>query len=146
MEFKTLKDIFSLIAAIFASIASLLLLGSGVLFIVLASHNATDFIVEGLRNGTINTTMNGTPEEVAQALQATLFPALAIVMFIIFAFALGGAILCFLQRGKDSEGLSIAVLVLGVLSGDIIVILAGVFGILSALDQRKKVSSSNDAQ
>ena len=114
------------ILAIFAAVASL---AGAIAFIVFSSPQYTSMILEGLQNGTIHSTLPGTPEQVAAQIQA-MFLIFGIVLAVEVAIISGSAAVAFLAKSKQTSGLYIANIVLGVLSGSVLLIVGGILGLV----------------
>ena len=72
------SEILLLISGILSIIAAFGYLVSMIVFFVLGSPSFTNIVIQGLEDGTIQTTIQGTPAEVAAFMQLT-FMTLAIV-------------------------------------------------------------------
>ena len=122
---KKVGNILILLAGIFTIVGAVgVLIGSIVLF-ALTSPSATQTIINGIKDGTIQSDLPGTPEEVAAALQAS-FAVIAVVLLIITFVEVGCAVLAFLARKKQTQGLYIANLVIGILGGSLFSIIGAI--------------------
>ena len=126
---KKASNIILLIGAIlsFASIIGLLI-GAIILF-VLGSPVCTQFIIDGINNGSINSSYGGSVEEVATFVQLTLIIT-AVVLLIVAVPTVASGILALRARRLEKEGLYIASIVLGVVCGNVIIIVGAILGML----------------
>lgn len=126
---KKVANILFLVAAILSIVLTVTYGILGIMFFVFGAPQYKEIIVKGLEEGTINSSIPGSPEEIATALQAT-FIGLG-VMFVIMAVLAGVNIFfSFKGRNSDSKGVFIANIVLGFLSSIIVNLVAGIFGLI----------------
>lgn len=128
---RKIGNILLLIAGILTIVGSLGCVAGAITLLIFSDPSYHAMIVDGLSNGTIQSSLPGTPEEVATEIQL-MFLIFGIVLAVEVLFAIGCAVVAFLARNKQSSGLYIANIVLGVLNGSIFSILGGLFGVLSA--------------
>ena len=126
---RKIGNVLLIIAGVFAILGSVGCLIGGIVLFVFSSPQYTAMIIEGLENGTIRSTLPGTPEQVAMQVQL-MFLIFAIVLIVEVAIAIGCAVVAFLARSKQSGGLYIANIVLGVLNGSLFSVLGGIFGLV----------------
>lgn len=131
---RKIGNILLIIAGIFTIIGSLGCLGGSIAMFVFAGPQYTNAIAEAFANGTIHTTLPGTPEQAAAMFQSMLF-AFAIVLAIEVLVAIGCAVVAFLANSKQTSGLYIANIVLGVLNGSLFSVLGGIFGLVGKEDK-----------
>lgn len=124
------SEILLLISGILSIIAAFGYLVSMIVFFVLGSPSFTNIVIQGLEDGTIQTTIQGTPAEVAAFMQLT-FMTLAIVFIFLLLFAVGSAIVAFLGKKKGGTALYILNIVFGLLSGTILNIVGGIIGLVA---------------
>ena len=110
-------------AITYAILAIVFLVGAGA---------GTQAIIQGLQDGTI--TVSGYPNELtaeqAAALYVTIFTAVGVVMAIMLVFAIVEIVLLFRARKVETQGSYIAVLVVGILSGNVLALVAGILGLV----------------
>ena len=127
---KKASDILMLISGVISILWAVGYLISAIVFFVLCSPQATEFIVNGLKDGTIHSTLPGTPEEIAAALQI-VFLTIAVIMVVALAFAITCAVFSFTTKNSRSTIGYILVLVFGVLSGTFVGTVGGILGLVS---------------
>ena len=114
-----------------------LLIGAIVLF-VFGSPAMHDMIVKGIQEGTINTSFDGDPETVANAVQAMFITAGVIVMIAILPTILC-AIFSLVANKKSTDGWYIVVIVFSALTGSLFGIVGGILGVVANSGQPKQV-------
>ena len=128
-EMRKIGNILLLIAGILTILGTVGYIVASIMLFVFSGPAYKDALIEGLTNGTIHSSLPGTPEQVAGEIQV-IFLAFAIVCAVEVLFAIGCAVVAFLARSKQSSGLYIANIVLGVLNGSIFSIIGGILGVL----------------
>ena len=104
-------------------------LAGAIALIVFSGPQYTSMIIEGLQNGSIQSTLPGTPEQVTAQIQL-MFLVFGIVLAVEVAIISGSAAVAFLAKSKQTSGLYIANIVLGVLSGSVLLIVGGILGLV----------------
>ena len=130
---KKIGNILLIIAGVLTIIGSVGCLIGAIVLGVFSSPQFTQMIIDGLANGTIKSSIPGTPEQVAAQVQL-VFLILAIVWAVEVLFAIGCAVVAFLANKKQTSGLYIANIVLGVLNGSIFSVVGGIFGLVAKED------------
>lgn len=126
---RKIGNVLLLIAGILAIFAAVASLAGAIALIVFSGPQYTSMILEGLQNGSIQSTLPGTPEQVTAQIQA-MFLIFGIVLAIEVAIISGSAAVAFLAKSKQTSGLYIANIVLGVLSGSVLLIVGGILGLV----------------
>lgn len=128
---KRIGNILLLVTGILAIIGTVGYIAVSTLFYVFASPSFTDTIKSGIESGTIKVQgyTSGDATEYAKTTQLVLLIA-AIIFTIQVLFSIGCALIAFLARKKESAGLYITNIVIGVLNGSIFSIVGGILGIL----------------
>ena len=126
---KKIGNVLLLIAGILAIFAAVASLAGAIALIVFSGPQYTSMIIEGLQNGSIQSTLPGTPEQVTAQIQL-MFLVFGIVLAVEVAIISGSAAVAFLAKSKQTSGLYIANIVLGVLSGSVLLIVGGILGLV----------------
>ncbi len=119
-----------LIGGILAIVSATFLLLGSIPFFIYSSPAGTNAIIQGLENGTIRTTFVGTIEQQAAAIQNMLF-GFAIAFTVTGVLVIPTAILAFMARNTDNQGLFIANIILSVFNGQIICLIGGILGLVA---------------
>ena len=101
----------------------------GVIFTLFSKPEATQDIITGLHDGSITTSFTGTEAEQAEQIQR-LFGIFGVVFFVLSAMYLLDAIVSAFALKKNAKVLSIVVIVLNVVLGNIILVIGGVLGLI----------------
>ena len=133
---KKASDILLLIGAIFTIFAAIgCLIGMIVLF-VFASPNYTQVLVDAIKSGEIHSDVQGSAEEIAAVLQLGFrFGGIGCLVATLCEVAV--VVVAFVARAKQTTGLYIASLVLGVLGGSLLVLLGSIFGLVGLSEEKK---------
>ena len=127
---KKAAKILFIISSVLSYIYAVLFLATVVVLIVFGTPACTQILVDGLKNGTIHSSIQGTPEQVAGIIQGIfMITGCCSIPFVIFAFISG--IVSTLGAKKDTSTIYILNIVFGVLSGVILNTVAGVLGLLA---------------
>ena len=126
---RKIGNVLLLIAGILAIFAAVASLAGAIASIVFSGPQYTSMIIEGLQNGSIQSTLPGTPEQVTAQIQL-MFLVFGIVLAVEVAIISGSAAVAFLAKSKQTSGLYIANIVLGVLSGSVLLIVGGILGLV----------------
>ena len=134
---KKVSNVVLLIGGILAFLEVFGLIVAGIVMLVLGSPACTNIIVEGVKNGTVHVSgQEGTPEEIAVVAQLILVIT-GIVMFLISLPTVAAGVVALIARVKEKDGLYIASIVLGIVSGYNFVIIAG--GILGLIKEKNSI-------
>ena len=109
----------------------------GLFFLLFTSPGMRDIIIQGLEEGWIETTMEGTPEEIAAAVQM-VYGALAAVFIPIAILALVSALLCIKAVKRPSRGVYIANIIFGALTDSGLPIVGAILGLITLSQEEKK--------
>lgn len=122
-------DVLLIISGVFSIIAAIGYAISAVVLFLFASPAFKDLVIRGLQEGTINSTIPGTPEEVATFVQS-FFLGFAIGFMVALILSILCAVFSFKTR-KDATNIGyILTLVFSALSGTIIGMVAGILGLV----------------
>ena len=128
---KKVSSILFLVGGIYSVVCAVIFLMLGGGFIVLSGPAFTAYIVEGIKNGTINTTFEGiTPEEIAAIVQA-LFVGYGIGMIFFTVLSTVNAVVSFMARKSANKGMMIANIILGAVSCMVVNLVGGIFGLIA---------------
>ena len=134
---KKASDIWLIIGGVLAILCAIGFLVSGIIMLVFASPQFKEMIIRGLEEGTIHTTLPGTPEQVATVVQQAFLIAGACFLPG-FIFAVLSAVFSFLGPKKASNTIYILNIVFGVLGGSVVNTIGGVIGLLVPQNERKQ--------
>lgn len=126
---RKIGNVLLILAGIFAILGCLGALGGSIALIVFSGPQFKQMIIDGLANGTIKSDLPGTPEEIATGVQA-IFLGVGIFLAVEVLFTFGCAAVSFAAKAKQTSGLYIANIVLGVLTGSIFALVGGIFGLI----------------
>lgn len=126
---KKASDILLLIAGIVSIMAAIFYLVLMIVFFVLGSVD-TSTIAQYIREGKINSSINGTAEEQAEVIKV-LFVVLAIVFLILTVFTVVNAVISFVGKARGTKGLYIANIVFGILSSVVLNLVGGILGVVA---------------
>lgn len=127
---KKAGQVLLLISGIFTIISTIGVIVGGIVCLFFAGPEARQWIIDGIKDGTITTTIPGTPEEVAAILQSTLL-IVGISLLVSIVVTVGCAVVAFLATKYDSKGLYIANIVLGIVGGSIFSLIGGILCLAS---------------
>ncbi len=130
MDMKKAGQILLLISGIFTIISAIAVIIGGIVCLVFAGPELRQVIIDGIKDGTITTTIPGTPEEVAAILQST-FLVVGISLLASVIVIVGCAVVAFLGVKFNSKGLYIANIVLGIVGGSIFSLIGGILCLAS---------------
>ena len=129
---KKASDILLLIGSILSFSLIAVYLISSIVFFVLGSPAAKQFILDGINNGSIGSSIPAdSPEQLVTILQA-MFIASGVVMFIPMAFAIVSGIVALKARRNATRGLYIANIVFGIISGSEINLVGAILGLIAS--------------
>ena len=127
---KKVSNVLLLIGAILSFISVFALIIVGIVMFVFASPMMKDLIIEGINNGSIQSSFTGDAETVAASVQQ-LFLIVGIVMLVISLPTIIVAIISLVARKKMTNGLMITVIVLAIISGELINLAGGILGLVA---------------
>ncbi|MCR5078556.1 MAG: hypothetical protein K6B65_01350 [Bacilli bacterium] len=142
---KRASQILLLIGEIVEIVGAAVLLLLGIGFLVFALPSMTDVLIEGLENGSIQTSFVGTNEEAARMIQAT-FSGVSVLMFVLAAFSAVGAIITIFARRNPTLSLLVATIILGIISGTEVAAVGAIFGIVSTTKEEQSIDKRESAQ
>ena len=138
---KKASDILLLLSSIFSFIAFGALIITGLILIVLALPSNSQWIVDGLNNGTVYSSFGTTIEEKTAIVQLVLALS-SIVVFVIAILALPCAILALLAKNKGGTSLYVAALVFSILTTETLGIVGAILGLIDESEKSKFNSKS----
>lgn len=127
-----------LVGAIVSIVCALTFLILGIVFSVVGSAPVEE-IAKGIQEGTITTSATGTIQEQAEAVKL-IFSVLGIVFIVFTVCCIPNTVLGFMGMKKRSNAFYVWNIVLGALSGTIITILGGIFGIIANGQEDKLIA------
>ena len=127
---KKISDIVLVIGGILGILAILGFLAGTILSAVIANGGIKDVIVSGIEDGSINVGTDGTTEEKYQYVVA-VFKIMMVLFIVLMVFDLMCVIICFVSAKKSKSGLYIADIALGVLLGNLIILIGGILGLIA---------------
>ena len=126
-KLKKAAQIVMLVGAILGIVSIVGLLIAAIVFFIVGGN--ADLIRQMIADGTIKTTAQGTPEEIAQVV-ATVFVALGVFCIVLVVPALVAAILGFKNKSVVSKGGLIATIVLSVLGCNTVLLVGSILGVV----------------
>lgn len=127
---KNAAKILMLIGAIISIFAAVTFLILGLVFVLMGiDSEAKNSIIQGLSDGTITTTFEGTYEEQATAIQL-VYAVLGFAFVIWTVVLLIGSVITFVARSKYNKPLLIITIILGVVGMVYINSVGAVFGLI----------------
>ncbi len=126
---KKASDICLIIGGVLAILNAIGFLVASIIMFVFASPAFKQMVIEGLQNGSINSSIPGTPEEVATALQV-VFLGLGCGFLPFFLFAVLSAVFSFIAPKKGTNVFYVLNIVFGVIGASIVNTVGGVIGLL----------------
>ncbi len=131
---KKAADILLIISGIISIVWAVGYLIAAIVFFILSSPQFGQYIIDGLNNGSIHSTIPGTPEQQVAAIQLA-FLIVGIVMAIALAFSIACAVFSFIGRNKRSTVSYVLIIMFSVLSGTIVGLVGSIFGLVSKDEQ-----------
>lgn len=126
---KKASSILYLVGAIVSIILIVTFGALASLYIVFALPEFKNAIIEGLQNGSIKSSIQGTPEEVATAIQH-MFVIMGTIFSIVAAFNIVNTVICFLSRKVNNHTNSVLNIIFGLLSFTEVNAIGGIFGLI----------------
>lgn len=127
---KKASSILYLVGAI-VSIIFIVTFGSlAVLYIMFALPEFKNAIIEGLQNGSIKSSIKGTPEEVATAIQH-MFVIMGTIFSVVSALNIVNTVICFLSRKVNNHLNSVLNIIFGFLSFTEVNAIGGILGLIN---------------
>ena len=125
---KKASNIVLLVGSILGFVAAGGLFIAAVVFIILSTPAFTDFIREGIQNGSITT--DASDIEIAIGIVVATFITCAVFFIIVGVLSIVSSIIALKARKEGRKGLYIACLVLGILSNEVVLV-GSIFGLIS---------------
>ena len=138
---KAMKILF-LVGGIVSAVTAASILVPSIYYLVLSSPGLKETIIQGLEDGTINSTFPGDNIQQAEAIQA-LFLGLAVASFIHVGLCLVSCLFSFLGRVKENKAIYILNIIFGSLSLVIVNVVAAIFGLII---QKQESSSTTSVE
>ena len=127
---KKLSNIFLLVGGILAFVDILGCIGTAIGAFIMASPQMTDQIVEWINEGKIHSSIDVSPEQLAQVIQVMCVVVGVGALLSIALYIVCGC-LCLKSRKAQTKGLYIANIILGCLCGETISVVGAVFGLIT---------------
>lgn len=133
---KKASDICLIIGGVLAILCAIGFLVSGIIMLVFASPQFKEMIIKGLEEGTIHTTLPGTPEQVATIVQqAFLIAGACFLPGVVLAIL--SAVFSFMGPKRHTNTIYILNIVFGVLGGSVVNTIGGIIGLIVPENERK---------
>ena len=126
---KKVANILFLVGGIYSIVSVLSLAITGTFFLVFSGASFTATIIQGLNDGTINSSFTGTPEQIAASIQL-MFMIMGICFVVVASLGVVNGILAIKARNTDKKELFIANIVFAFLSGVEINLVASIFALI----------------
>lgn len=130
------SNVIFLVSAIVSIVAVIGLLITSLVFLAFTTPEAKEEIIKALQDGRMTTSVPGTLNEQADAIQA-IFKAFGIIFLFASVFGVANTVICFVARKKHTTGVLVLSIVFGVLSFVEINILASIFGFVANARQEE---------
>jgi len=130
------SNIIFLVSAIVSIVAVISLLITSFVFLAFTTPEAKEEIIKALQDGRMTTSVPGTINEQADAIQA-IFKTFGIVFLFASAFGVANTVICFVARKKHTTAILVLSIVFGVLSFVEINIVASIFGFIANARQEE---------
>ena len=127
---KKASEILLLIGFILGILSVVGTLVTSIVFFVLGSPAFYDTLLAGLKDGSTKSDFPGTPEEQAALIQA-MFNTIGACCIVGMLVEVAAVIVAFFARQRQTQGLYIATIVLGVLSGGTCLLVGSIFGLIA---------------
>ncbi len=124
------SKILMLVAGIVSIFVAIGLFITAIVLLVCTLPEAKETIIEGLQNGTITTTFQGTIDQKAEYIQA-LFAALGVIFIIWAILAIVNSVVSFIGRGVQNKPMLIINIVFGFISGVEINLVGAILGLIA---------------
>lgn len=112
------------------------------IFLSINTPDGKQAIMQGLQNGTIQTSFTGTAEQQANQI-IVLLVIFAVYFFVMAFFALINAFIAIMGKSKKTKGLYILNIVLGVISGVYVNAVGAIFGLVALSREPKEINTVN---
>ena len=126
---KKVANILFLVGGIYSIISVASLAITGTVLLVLSGSFFTATLVQGIIDGTVNSSFTGSPEEVAAAIQL-MFLIMGICFVTVASFGVANSIVSFKGRSTDRKEIFVINIVFAYLSGNTINLVASIFGLI----------------
>ena len=126
---RTASRTLLLVGAILSIVCILTFLIIGGVFSFVGSLSVEE-IVKGINDGSINSSFEGTVQEQAEAIKLT-FTVLGVVFLVFGVCCIPNAVLGFMGMKKRVNAFYVCNIVFGALSGTVVTILGGIFGLVA---------------
>lgn len=133
---KKATEILLIISGVLSIVAAVGYLVSAIVLFAFASPQFTELVIKGLQEGSIHTTLPGTPEEVAKVVQM-FFLGIGIAFLITLAFSISNAVFSLVARKNGTTVNYVLTIVFSVLSGTMIGIVGGIIGLVDNSSNRQ---------
>ena len=127
---KKASSILYLVGAIVSIILIVTFGALASLYIVFALPEFKNVIIEGIQSGSITSSIKGTPEEVATAIQH-MFVIMGTIFSIVSALNIVNAVICFLSRKVSNHTNSVLNIIFGFLSFTEVNAIGGILGLIN---------------
>lgn len=127
---KTGTKVLSIIGAVFAFLGAVGFIIGVIMFFVFADPYWTPYIINALKQGEIYSDLPGTPEEQAAFIQL-IFKIAGAIFVPCALMSVAGGVLALVNVNKLNFALAVITIVLGVLTGNVFLIVAGVLAIIA---------------
>ncbi|MBQ9448350.1 MAG: hypothetical protein IJU60_00560 [Acholeplasmatales bacterium] len=126
---RTASRTLLLVGAILSIVCILTFLIIGGVFSFVGSLSVEE-IVKGINDGSINSSFEGTVQEQAEAIKLT-FTVIGVVFLVLGVCCIPNAVLGFMGMKKRVNAFYVCNIVFGALSGTVVTILGGIFGLVA---------------
>lgn len=142
---KTATKVLSIIGAVCAFLGAVGFVICSILFLTFAGPYWTPYIVNMLKEGDIYSSLPGTPEEQAAAIQI-IFLVTGISFIPGALVSVAGGILALVNANRLNFIIAVLTIVFGVLTGNMFLLVAGVLAIIAPKLHPEKNENNNNNQ
>ena len=136
---KKASDILLLLGAVLSFVSLIGLLIAGIILFVFASPAFTQVLIDGVNNGTVHSSAEGTPEEIAAFVQSVLL-AVGIIMFVCMVPIVVSAVFALRARKyPDTTHLIVALVLAIIFGGNLVIVIGAILGLVEDNNQKKGI-------
>lgn len=142
---KNASKILFLVGGIVSIFAAVVYAITGAILAALSNPDYRDAIAQQIREGRMQSDIQGTPEQIAEAIQV-FYLVLGIVFIVLAALCVANAVISFLARGKESKPMFILNIVFGALSSTTINLVGGILALVAAGQEERRANLTTPDQ
>lgn len=140
---KKAGQILVIVGAGFAFLSGLIMLVSCIMFFFFSSSMMYSSIVEGIKDGTIETSFGGTPEEAAAKVQI-LFAVMGFIFLFPTATFIANGVVSIVEFARPKTGLHVANIILSIMNNILFGLVGSILLMLSDSEDKKKINKPSE--